>query len=198
MLLCVSSYHHLSVLYNALELPPIGTVLKFEGIQIQSQPNTNLHFIVLRRRDKEQHIAMAQQVVDASKTLVLDPNYEGGIGNVADLESHLPLTDRGRNKIATEIFGEATIETFQRDALLGFRILTTLVMRKRQRAPPPPPPLKIHKRIKSSSCVACMDSDASVQFNCGHECVCQACCDEWLKINPACPVCKVKVTDLYK
>lgn len=190
-LFCVASYRDLSVLYKALELAPIGTVLKLSGgIQIQHQHNTG-SFLVLRRNLKEEHIKQAVaylgQHVDV---LILDTSYDGAIGQIIasidKLSSHLVLTDRARNKLAMDLFND-----YERvDTLRGFEILSTLVFSAK-------PVVNRRKRVRARECVVCLTSDATVMLNCGHECVCKTCCDEWLKIKPLCPVCKATVHYIY-
>ena len=192
ILLCVASYRDLSVLYKGLELPPIGTTIKLgDSIQIQSHPN-DLCFIVLRRNDKRSHVDLAKAHLHPEKTLILDRDLEVSedecaIQNVGDLERFIPLTARGRNKLAIDLFRD------------DVAFLTTIVLHWARSPPPPPPPKLIsHKRVRAAECVVCMDETANVLFNCGHECVCTQCCDEWMKVNQSCPVCKAAVTDLYK
>jgi hypothetical protein len=190
----LASYRDLSVLYKALQLPPIGTVLKLSGgVQIQHQPDTG-NFMVLRRTLKDEHIAQAVAHMGGGlvDVLILDTSYDGNGGQIIDcidqLANHLVLTDRARNKLAMELFGDYE----EADALRGFQILANLVFSAAR------PSVSKRKRVRAEECVVCLTSDACVMLNCGHECVCEACCDEWLKIKPACPVCKAQVLYIYK
>jgi hypothetical protein len=190
----MASYRDLSVLYRALQLAPIGTVLKLDGgLQIQHQSQVG-NFLVLRRTHKTEHIEQAIAYLGGTtQAFVLDRSYDGHAGqmidNVNDLAAHVEMNQRARNKIAMDLFGD--YEGY--DVQQGCTILANIVFG----AVATPPP-HTRKRVRAAECVVCLTEAATVMLNCGHECVCAGCCDEWMKVKRTCPVCQADVLYIYK
>ena len=118
----------------------------------------------------------------------LDKKYAGELGTHIEsaeaLQEIFGLDDRTRMKLACDLFGDY----LEHDMIMGFHILQEAVFTGVRR----------HKRICASQCVVCLDAKADVLMDCGHECVCSDCCDEWLAIQQTCPICKRTVTNIYK
>ena len=188
----MASYRDLNVLYRALQLSPIGNVEKLEnGVRLEHQAGVG-HFLVLRRTDKDLHIRQCQEHLGkATETLILDASYNGQLGQIVEsaeqLQEFVVMTNRARVKLAFDLFHDH----FEHDVIMGFCLLQDAVFNT-------PEPVRRRKRLCTTECVVCLHEKANVMMNCGHECVCSACCDEWIKVQQACPICKEPVTDVYK
>lgn len=129
-----------------------------------------------------------QAYLDTQVMFVLDKKYTGALGTRIEsaeaLQDILRFDDRTRMKLACDLFGDY----LEHDMVMGFHILQSVVFNA----------VRTHKRVCANHCVVCLDAKADVLMNCGHECVCSECCDEWINIEQTCPVCKQLVTDVYK
>ncbi len=106
------------------------------------------------------------------------------IESAEEFQDIVAISDRSRIKLASCLFGDY----FEHDMIMGFHILQNAVFNS----------VRAHKRICTNQCVVCLDAKADVLMDCGHECVCSECCDEWLAIQQTCPICKRSVSDVYK
>jgi len=61
--------------------------------------------------------------------------------------------------------------------------------------------LAIPENISANKCIICLDKNKdSIFYPCGHECVCNDCGREYLRLirDKFCPVCRDRVKDLTK
>lgn len=207
LLFCVPSYHHLRLLTSALELPLNSVqLIRSDGVEIQQYDgNESQAFLVRCLRGRIQSVKNRHEV---DTVLIMDTQFpveevqddEFLVSSAAEFEaiSGIELSAAGRERLATSFYGEVTFNTYQRDVLLGLRIVRALLTVGGGGEPQPGEPVGVHKRIRAESCVACMDSPPSTTLNCGHECVCSGCADEWFREHDKCPVCNAKITSVVK
>jgi hypothetical protein len=142
---------------------------------------------------QKHHIKQLEPKPD--KVLIFPPLTGKGFKNTVNILSIAQLeNETGRSFSSSGHRNQLNVNFFTHDQAS----FETSVMESILRIPgfmetfkvPPPAPKKI-KRIKSSQCVACQEEGVElIVLNCGHECMCQKCSNEWEK---SCPLCRKKI-----
>lgn len=216
MLLIFRFRHHLNNFTNALSLPFVGHITENEHYTVETHYHGNnvYHCVVGESIDK------SKLPVKYDKCYQLGSRK---MNSVEQLQKKLGirLDARQRNKIRTLIFDQEVNQGDMVEILGSFislvedRVRNERGVRQERHIPqpqpqfqeyefdndnalfsPPPPTQKtITKRIRSESCVICMDNPSEVIFaECGHESCCEQCA---IKVD-SCPLCRKKARNLIK
>lgn len=216
MLLVFRFRHHLMNFATTIGLPIVGHITENDNYRVETHYHGNnvYHCVV-----SEEPVDKTKLPVPYDRFYVLGSEK---MNSVEQLQKKLGirLDVRQRNKIRTMIFNQQpdcgevveilgsfmnTVEGQFRDEVerrrnsdLGLAIGTQIPEfdeEELQVYPSPKVEVRITKRIRSDTCVVCMDKPSDVTFaECGHE----SCCEECAVKVDSCPLCRKKPKTLIK
>lgn len=196
MLLCVSSNHQALCLRRVFHLCLAADKIlfinfeKYDAYVVQEKTHIWQLTIFIHPNLQKHHIK--QFIPKPDKVLIFPPLKCDGKGteitsiNQLESETGRTFTSSERSQLNTQFFtlDQETFETAVMESVLripGF--MDTFVK-------PTKYPKKI-KRIKSTRCVGCQEEGVNlIVLNCGHECMCDSCANEW---KMTCPLCREKI-----